>query len=339
MNEHNESVSPNALISVIVPVFNADKYLKQCVTSILAQEYDHLEIILIDDGSTDNSLKTCELFAKVDSRIIVIHQDNAGVSAARNAGIEHSRGEYLAFVDGDDYISPHMMECMYKRIIEDQADMAVCGYRRVDEDGHELSVATIPNTIVSGQQAIRMHYNQTDGIMMIPCDKLYSKKLFDRVRFPVGKRCEDEASFYRILDRCERVSVLAEPFYFYVQHEDSFMGKSYSVERLDGVEAVFERFFFYLASGERYMDLLQPEGKLFVWLFHDAIRNFRPKTKKDYERVQEIYKMARVMCSQRKVKWSLRERIKLRFPELYLVVRRTKDRFCIQNEKGERHSS
>ena len=326
MNEQKQSMEPQTLISIIVPVYNAEKFLEKCVDSIVEQTYQSLEIILVDDGSTDHSPEICDQLSRKDPRILVIHQKNAGVSAARNAGIGYARGEYLAFIDGDDYISPYMMEHLYSRIVEDHSEVAVCGYRKVDEEGYELSVATIPDAIVSGPQAIRMHYNQTAGIMMIPVDKLYHRKLFETVRFPLGKRCEDEATFYRILDLCDRVSILAEPLYFYVQHEDSFMGREYSVERLDGVEAFYDRYMFYRDHGERYQDLLQPEGKLFVWLFYDVMRQFQPNTDEERKRVNEVCKMGREMCSQCGLKWTLRERMKLLFPEIYVKARRTKDK-------------
>ncbi len=314
------------LISIIVPVFNVEKYLKKCVISLIAQTYENLEIILVDDGSDDNSPKICECLAKEDSRIIVIHQSNSGVSAARNVGFEAARGEFIAFVDGDDYISPYMIESLYDRIVADQSDLAICGYKKVNEEGHELSTATIPDMVVSGTQAIKMHYRDTAGIMVLPWDKLYHRKLFNDIRFPVGKRCEDEAVFYLFLDLCERVSILAEPYYYYIQHKDSFMGRSYSVERLDGVEAFYKRYLFYRDHSDQYQDLLQPEGKAFVWLFYDVIRHFHPTTETEKERIREIYGMAKAMSSQSEINWTFRERMKLRFPDLYLSTRIIKDR-------------
>ncbi len=325
MNEIIDRMPTKALISIIVPVYNADKYLDKCVTSLMTQTYSNLEIILVDDGSTDNSARICELLAKKDTRIVVIHQKNSGVSAARNTGIKNARGEYLAFVDGDDYISPYMIEHLYARIMQDQADVAVCGYKRVDEKGHELSTAMIPDSVVSGAEAIRMHYSHTAGIMMIPVNKIYQRRLFDHIRFPEGKRHEDEAVFYLILDICEKVSLLAEPLYYYVQHENSFM-RSYSVEHLDVIEAFYKRYLFYLEKGEKYQDLLQKEGEMFAWQFYDVIRHFHPKSDSERKRVREICTMARNMCAQRDVNWSIRERLKLLFPDIYVSARRIKDR-------------
>ncbi len=326
MNEQKESMESKTLISVIVPVYNAEKYLKKCIDSILSQTYGDLEVILVDDGSIDKSSEICDQYAGENNRVIVIHQENKGVSAARNRGIACAKGDFFAFIDGDDYVSPNMIEHMYSRIVQDYSDLAICGYEKVDEEGHVLNVATIPDAIVSGSQAIQLHYKQTAGIMMIPVNKLYHRKLFDTVRFPVGKRCEDEATFYRILDLCERVSILSAPLYRYVQHEDSFMGGEYSVERLDGVEAFYERYLFYCDHRDQYRDLIQQEGKLFVWQFYDAIRHFHPKTESERKRVREICTMARKMCSQREVNWSIREKMKLLFPDIYVTARKIKDK-------------
>ena len=321
-----EVVYQEPLISIVVPIYNVEKYLKQCIMSIIEQTYEHLEIILIDDGSTDNSAEICDQFAYKEPRIVAIHQNNAGVSAARNTGIVRARGEYVAFVDGDDFISPHMIKGLYSRIVQDQSDIAICGYRRVDEEGHELSVISVPNAVVSGVRAIKMHYEDTGGMMPIPVNKLYQRRVLDQVQFPEGKRCEDEATFYRILDLCEKVSILSEPYYSYVQHADSFMGGNYSVQRLDGVEVSYERYLFYRNQGDRYRDLLQPEGKAFAWLFYDVIRHFHPKTNEEAERIQEIYRIAGEMYSQKEVKWTMREKLKLRYPEIYVSARIMKDR-------------
>ena len=325
MNEKKESMESKTLISIIVPVYNVEKYLEKCVGSILAQTYGHLEIILIDDGSTDKSSEICDQFAGENDCVKVIHQDNKGVSAARNRGIACAKGDFLAFIDGDDYVLPDMIENLYSRIVKDYSDLAICGYKKVDEEGRILSVTTIPDAVVSGVQAIQLHYKQTAGIMMIPVNKLYRRKLFNTVRFPVGKRCEDEATFYRILDLCERVSILSIPLYLYVQHEDSFMGGEYSVERLDGVEAFYERYLFYCDHKDQYRELIQLEGKLFIWQFYDAIRHFHPKTERERERVREICKMARKMYVQHEVKWTFREKLKLLIPDIYVKARKAKD--------------
>lgn len=319
------------LVSIIAPVYNAEKYLEKCINSILNQTYSCIEVILVDDGSQDRSGEICDRFAAEDARITVIHQINMGVSAARNIGVQKARGDYLAFIDGDDYILPQMIEKMLCRIEEDKSEMAICGFIRVDEKGKELSTVSISSALVTGPEAVSLHYKNTRGIMPIPVNKLYQKQLFDSVLFPEGKRHEDEATFYRFMDQCKRVSILSEPLYCYVQHVNSYMSGTYTVVRLDGVEASFERYRFYREKKERYKKLLQPEGKAFLWLFYDAVRHFQPETEQEKERVHEICRMAREMCDQPDVHWTLREKVKLCYPKIYMTARKLKDRLCRMN--------
>ena len=130
------------LISVVVPVFRVEKYLERCVRSILSQTWRDIEVILVDDGSDDRCPLICDGFAGSDSRVRVIHKPNGGLSSARNAGIDAAAGEYLMFIDSDDYIEPEMAEKLYDALIESGADMSLCGYRCVGDDGKELSVHT-----------------------------------------------------------------------------------------------------------------------------------------------------------------------------------------------------
>lgn len=124
------------LISVIIPVYNIEKYIFKCLSSVASQKYTNLEIIVVDDGSTDNSGEICDMFAAGDNRIKIIHQKNAGLSAARNAGIDASKGEYIGFIDGDDYIDKMMYYEMIHIIEQNDADMVICDYESVDENGN-----------------------------------------------------------------------------------------------------------------------------------------------------------------------------------------------------------
>ena len=325
MSVRDEELVP--LFTVVVPVYNVEKYLEKCISSIIGQTYSNIEIILVDDGSTDNSSAMCDRYAEEDSRVTVIHQKNTGVSAARNTGIENANGEYIAFIDGDDYISNQMMECLYNRIVSDHSDVAICGYRCVDDMGHELNIATVEDAIVSGAEALRIHYERnTHGIMAITWNKLYRRRLFEFVRFPEGKRCEDEAVFYRILDLCGKVSILSEHYYYYVQHDDSFMGGTYKAARIDGIEVSYERFLFYYEHKDRYGDLLQPEGKVFSWLFYDMLQHFDPQTDEERRRVRDVCKIARKICFQREVKWTVKEKMKLLYPKFYVTAKKVKEK-------------
>lgn len=205
------------LISVIIPVYKAEKYLPACLDSVLAQTYRNLEIILIDDGSPDNSGKICDSYAERDSRICVIHQENAGVSAARNAGLDAASGDYIGFVDADDYIKPDMYEALFKRLQECGADIAQCGHSRISLDGTVICEIEAEQAVLDRKSAIKellvgdIHYSDWD--------KLYRRGLFDGVRFDLRVSYgEDLLLNYQVLKHCERVALLKGSYYFYVQN-------------------------------------------------------------------------------------------------------------------------
>ena len=172
-------------ISIIVPIYNIEKYLPRCLDSILAQTYKNLEVILVDDGSVDNSGMIADKYARKDQRIKVIHQVNQGVSVARNTGIDLATGDYIGFVDGDDYIEPDMYEILMRIIDEQQVDIAHCGYQMVYPSKTEYYYNT--------KKKIKM--NREEGVLELLrgrkvepglWNKLYNAKLFDQVRLPAG---------------------------------------------------------------------------------------------------------------------------------------------------------
>ena len=178
------------LISVIVPIYKVEKYLHKCIDSILAQTYTNLEIILVDDGSPDNCGKICDEYAAKDSRIKVIHQPNGGLSAARNAGLDIATGDYIGFVDSDDYIAPDMYEKLYNALVKNDADMAICDYQRF---GNELPYdeMSLTTEVITGLQAMEKQNTVINCSFVVAWSKLYKSFIFSNVRFPVGKINED----------------------------------------------------------------------------------------------------------------------------------------------------
>lgn len=235
------------LVSVIVPVYNVEKYLKKCVNSIINQTYRNLEIILVDDGSPDRSPFLCDEFAKKDSRIKVVHKENGGLSDARNAGIEVSTGDYLMFVDSDDYIAAQMCEKLLTAIEKANADLSICNFLYTSENPSEVDNQrnmhmSIPNEILTGRDIVENKLREGQRwYWVVAWNKLYSRKLFAHVRFAKGKLYEDEFIFHKILLQCERVACVAEPLYFYVQRDGSIMSMGYKLQNLDKCEAFFKR--------------------------------------------------------------------------------------------------
>ena len=219
-------------ISVIVPVYNVEKYLARCVASILAQTYENLEVILVDDGATDRSGLICDEFASKDSSVKVIHKKNGGLSSARNAGLETAAGEYIAFVDSDDWIEPdayaHMMQLMKKHQVK-----LVCG-GRYDVSGKtgERKVGLCPKReeVISGEELAGRIFLWA-GCDSSACDKLYHRSLLEHFRYPEGKVCEDVPVTYKIVLQAERVAMSDRPFYNYYHRAGSISMASAITEK------------------------------------------------------------------------------------------------------------
>jgi len=229
-------------ISVIVPVYKVERYLRQCVESILAQTYGNLEIILINDGSPDNCGAICDEYAGQDSRIKVIHRENGGVSAARNTGIDAASGEYLAFIDSDDWIEPDMLEVLHNSLIAHGAALSCCGYyahyRTMNVPINPISNGGIGGILLDNRQAVReMLLNRR--IKTFLCGKLYRKNLFDEIRCPVGMAyCEDVFVIAGIFLKAQNVAVAEQPKYYYRQRKSSAVHGGHSLKMVsDGIRA------------------------------------------------------------------------------------------------------
>lgn len=238
-------MTQNEKISVVVPVYNVEPYIEKCIDSILAQTYRNMEVLLIDDGSTDNCGKICDKYAKLDSRVIVHHKENEGLSEARNVGVRLASGTYIAFVDSDDYIEPDMLAVMHQRLQQDKSDLAICNFVCVDTDGvlvPELnSELPIKDEVISGEEAFERLAEEKYWYYVTAWNKLYRKEFLDGISFPKGKLHEDEFIAHYVLDRCGSVSCVSKTLYRYVQRENSITKQTFSARRLDGVEAFCER--------------------------------------------------------------------------------------------------
>ncbi len=239
------------LISVIIPVYGVEKYLARCVDSVLAQTYADLEVILVDDGSPDNCPAICDAYAARDERVRVHHQPNAGLSAARNAGLDTAGGAYVGFVDSDDYIAPDMYEKLYAALRDTGADMSLCGYQYVDEAGKICrTLPPLPRRTMTPEEIFAlMEKPAQEWRYVTAVNRLYKRELFEGLRFRPGKLYEDEFLAPWVLGRCAAVAVVPDEPYFYVQHTGSITNAPITIRRLDAVEAYWERFDFYRDRG------------------------------------------------------------------------------------------
>lgn len=233
------------LISIIVPIYNVDRYLDKCINSIISQSFTGFELILIDDGSTDSSPEICDRYSRLDSRIIVIHKNYGGVSSARNVGLNHSKGEYIAFVDSDDWIRFDMMETLYLNLINYNADISQCDLIRT----HKEKISDIP---INSRERVYSNYEilsrMQEGAIIadkVLWNKLYKIELFDHIRFPEGKIHEDEFVNYKLYYKANKIICTNQKMYYYRQRNDSIMGRKFNLSRLDKLDALVERSRFY----------------------------------------------------------------------------------------------
>lgn len=232
------------LISVIVPIYNVEQYLDRCVESIVNQTYQNLEIILVNDGSTDSSGKKCDEWEKKDNRIVVIHKENGGLSDARNIGLKMAKGEFIGFIDSDDLINKRMYQELLNLIIQKDADIAECKWVTFEEDFELANIEINSKELIlySTEEALLELIHQRN-IKQTVVNKLYRKRIIT-VSFPVGKINEDEYWTYRIIGNAAKVIFLNSVLYYYFQRSDSIMHTSYSLKRLDGVYALKERLIY-----------------------------------------------------------------------------------------------
>lgn len=238
------------MISVVVPVYNVEKYVVRCVKSIMEQTFDDIEIILVDDGSTDSSGDLCDELKETDIRIKVIHKSNGGLSEARNAGIDVARGEYIAFADSDDYVHPQMYEILYKNIKETHSDISLCDFWWI-EDEQKIFEPIVSNNlkIYDGMEILRLLRGDNTKII-VAWNKLYKTELFHNIRYPVGKLHEDEFVVHRLLFGCNRVVYTDSRMYYYIKRGDSITSRL-SMKRIDDyLEALEDREHFFDAHGE-----------------------------------------------------------------------------------------
>ncbi len=242
----------NKLISVIVPVYNVEKYLQKCVDSIINQTYQNLEIILVDDGSTDNSGKICDEYLKKDKRIKVIHKRNGGLSDARNWAIDVAEGEYIEFVDSDDYIEQDMIEFLYNNIEQYNADISICSYYMIDEK--ECINQSTNELYVYSRLEILQEVLLDEKIRSYAWNKLFKKSLFDDIRFPVGKIFEDVITIGKLFEKSEKVVLNDVAKYYYRQREGSILHIQNSKTRLAYIYGALE-ILKYLKEKEEKLEL------------------------------------------------------------------------------------
>lgn len=218
------------LISVIVPIYKVEKYLTICVDSLLHQSYGNLEIILVDDGSPDECPAICDQYQNKDNRIKVIHKKNGGLSDARNAGLDIAQGEYVAFVDSDDFIDEDYICKLYDALQQNRASIAVCGIQIIDESNKVTEQIYVTQDkkqeLYTGREIIKKEL-QGEWVFVTAWGLCMMHKIFKELRFPCGRHYEDEYVFVSVFENQECVVCIPENIYYYLQRADSIMGVTY----------------------------------------------------------------------------------------------------------------
>lgn len=228
------------IISVIVPVYNVKPYLKLCVNSILKQTYKNLDIILVDDGSTDGSGEMCDEYLNIDKRIRVFHKKNGGLSDARNYGIKRAKGELITFVDSDDFIAPQMHDILYNNMKNESADISICNSKLIWSTEEAVSDNNNNNyEILSSKEALKIMLTNRK-FQSSAWDKLYKKSLFNNIEYPIGRIYEDIATTYKLIHNSNKIIYSSYIGYYYFQRSGSIIHSKFNKKQLDMILAYDE---------------------------------------------------------------------------------------------------
>ena len=257
MDKINNKKKP--IISVIVPIYKVEKYIEKCINSIINQTYKNLEIILVDDGSPDNCPKICDEFAKKDKRIRVIHKENGGLSDARNAGLDIMTGDFVCFIDSDDWVESTYVEDMLTAQQNTDADIVACGVFLIEENTNnkKIFLQSKKNKLLKNN-IFKYYYSKKNKIFCSAWNKLYKKEIFNEIRYPKGRIYEDSAIILKILGKCERVIVISNLLYNYLKRNESITGTNFDLKKLNSLFLNYEENLKYI-EGKKNKKLMCEE--------------------------------------------------------------------------------
>ena len=325
MSKTNKSNLP--LVSVIVPVYNSEKFLNRCIDSIISQTYENLEILLVDDGSTDRSPSICDDYALKDNRVKAFHQKNTGVSGARNTGLDNCSGEYISFVDSDDYISPQMIWTLFRSLKECEVDYSVCQIMWEKQNGemitskNDLARQTKKYTSLDFEKILIYSngwYEKT--LVAAVVNKLYSAYIFDHLRF-AGKYAEDQGLADIVNSKKYQVSVVADALYTYSFNESSLSRSGLNTNIIHYLEMLEDRLELY-GYDEKIAETVMLDYINvyfdYYWQYKDQTDYFRKNRKRFREYLRDLHK------SKNTNEFFLRMKLFILSPKLFEIVRNMK---------------
>lgn len=231
-----------SLVTIVVPMYNVEKYIEKCLDSLINQTYKNIEVIVVNDGSKDNSLTITEKKANQDSRIKIVSQTNQGLSAARNTGIDNANGNYICFVDSDDFVHPDYVKLLLECIVENDADISVCNFFYIDEEGNTWKRKEKEKKLYNNEEALKDIFSKEQNTEVMTWNKLYKLQLFrdNKIYFPVGRYHEDNFTTYRLYYYSKKIAMISDELYYYLQRNNSIMGQKFNKKRLDILDAIDE---------------------------------------------------------------------------------------------------
>lgn len=288
------------LISVVVPIYKVEKYLVKCIDSIIEQSYRNIELILVDDGSPDSCPQICDKYKSKDLRVRVIHKQNGGLSDARNAGLKIATGEWITFIDSDDYVGVNFLKKLYFAAINTNADISMCDYQSVLDDAGQEKEETCTKAYNNVKCLEEMYHPQIHGMEFVAWGKLYRTELFkkNKIQYPVGKLHEDTFTTYKLIYAAKKIVFSNACEYFYRQREASIMTSSFNIERLAVIDATREACQFFENGREpKLLELaINAYFRNYVSMYSEIVKNkdiiedFKTERKKIIQNFRRDYK-------------------------------------------------
>lgn len=319
-----EKSSQHKLISIVVPIYNVEKYLPKCIESILNQTYKNFELILVDDGSKDNCGNICDEYAQKDNRIVVIHKENGGLSSARNAGIDIAKGKYIGFVDSDDWIHSEMYEKLVYLMESREADIAQCEFINAPSEDVKIEPEKEEIKTFTNIEGLNNLYNNMYVSTVVAWNKLYKISLFKEIRYPNGKIHEDEGTTYKLIFNAKRIVYTNQKYYYYRQTPNSITNAAFNKKRLNILD-VFDEKIEYM----RNINNDDLYAKTLKWYFFKVINLYFECHKhltddKDTldmigKRAKEAYSMY-MNAKEKEIKWVILFTIYKLNPNLYNFI-------------------
>ena len=333
-------MTKNPLISVIIPIYKVEQYLNKCIDSVIRQTYKNLEIILVDDGSPDNCCIICDEYKKKDCRIKVIHKNYGGVSSARNIGLNICSGEYISFIDSDDFVDENFILDLYNNMLSNDVDIVECRFAEfeksvdiqlIKENCRKTGMNSNNFNVFTGREMQIRLFDKDYVNHVVVWNKLYKRSIFESLRFPNGKIHEDEFVTYKAFSKASNILVLEKINYFYRIHANSIMGSKFSRKRLDVIDAYEEKKLYYKQDEEIYDLVVLKYQNLLKSLYFKA--KFAEICDKDiYNIIQskliENFKEYRLIVSSKER--IIQEFLMAYMPYLYYKIAKMKDKI---NEK------